>query len=144
VGTGTSVAALLQCPVMMRGIQLANPFDVVLDAEVRRVVGIEVLCGDDVHRFLPLQAARIRPREIAVGSALLLLEERDVEFYRRHARTFRSLKGAAVERGGMLLGELEDLLIAADGEIVAVQAGGECFRRDGRVVIGAVRKASVA
>jgi hypothetical protein len=67
-----------------------------------------------------------------------------VEFYRQKARTFRSLKGAAVERGGMMLGELEDLFIAEDGEIVAVQAGGECFSRGGHVVIGAVRKASVA
>jgi uncharacterized protein YrrD len=144
VGTGTSAVALLQRPVMMRGIRLGDPFDVVLDAEARRVVGIDVLCGDDVHRFLPLPAARIRPGEIAVGSALLLLEERDADFYRRHARTFRSLQGATVERGGMSLGELEDLLIDEDGEIVALQAGGERVALDTHVAITAMRKASVA
>lgn len=141
---GVSVRSLLERPVVLNGIRLGQPHDLVLDDESMRAVGIEVLCADDGHRFLPLPAARLRTREIAVGSALLLLDERDVDFYRRYARTFHSLEGATVERAGMPLGELEDLLIADYGEIVAVQAGGQCVRFDGDVVLTAVRKASVA
>ena len=49
---------LLRLPVRLHGIQLGRPVDVLLDAEAWRVVGLDVLCGDEVHRFLPLGRGR--------------------------------------------------------------------------------------
>lgn len=133
--SGVSLEALLTRPVVLHGIRLGQAHDVVLDDECLRVVGIEVLCGDDVRRFLPLPAARIRAQEIAVGSALLLLEEPDLDFYGSRTRTFRSLHGAMVERRGKMLGELRDLVIGEDGEVLAVEVGSGHVRRGGGVVI---------
>jgi uncharacterized protein YrrD len=121
-GSGISLLALLGRPVMLKGIRLGAPSDAVLDTESLRVVGLEVLCPDGVHRFLPLAAATIREDHVAVGSALVLLEEEDREFYRRRSRTFRALLGARVSREGRLLGELADLVVTADGTVAAVAA----------------------
>ncbi len=77
--TGSRAAeALLGLPVRVHGIELGRPVDVVLDLESRRAIGLEVRCPDDARRFLPLAAARLREDEVAVGSALLLLDEREV------------------------------------------------------------------
>lgn len=115
-----SVGALLQRPVLLHGILLGQPVDVVLDTDAMRVVGIEVWCGDEASRFLPLPAARIMADEIAVPSALMLLDERDIGFYRRRARQFRVLRGVGVEREGRRVGELDDLEIGHDGKVTAV------------------------
>ena len=114
--------ALLERPVTLKGIRLGVPVDAVLDSESLRVVGLEVLCSDELTRFLPLAAARIREDQVAVGSPLLLLEDDQREFYRRGSRAFRSLAGAAVVRDGRRLGELVDVLAEADGAVVAVSA----------------------
>ena len=58
---------LLRLPVRMHGIQLGRPVDVLLDPDGRRVVGLDVLCGDEVHRFLPLAAAELAAEEIGVA-----------------------------------------------------------------------------
>ena len=76
---------LLRLPVMLEGIRLGRCVDVVLDRTGERVVGIVVLCGDDEERFLVLDAAQVRDGEIAVSSALVLLE--NVDFYRRRGRS---------------------------------------------------------
>jgi hypothetical protein len=77
-----------------------------------------VLCGDESQRFLVFAAADPREDEIAVPSALLLLE--DVEFYRGRSRSLRALLGGAVTNGRRGLGELGDLLVAPDGSIEAL------------------------
>lgn len=51
-----------------------------------RVLGFEVACGDGAQRFLPLAGADIRSDEIALASALVLINERDLDFYRARAR----------------------------------------------------------
>jgi hypothetical protein len=112
--------ALLRLPVQLRGIQIGRPVDLVLDSDARRAIGLEVICRDDVHRFLPLAAARIAGEEIRIDSALVLFEERDLAFYRRHARTLRTLRGNAVERGRRAIGALVDVVLAEDGRIVEV------------------------
>jgi sporulation protein YlmC with PRC-barrel domain len=117
-----SLRALLGRPVMLKGIRLGDPSDAVLDTESLRVVGLEVLCADGARRFLPLAAARIREDSVAVGSALVLLDDGDREFYRSRSRTFRALIGAPVEREGRSLGELVDLLVTPDGTVEAVAA----------------------
>jgi hypothetical protein len=112
--------ALLRLPVCLRGIQLGRPIDVVLDLEGRRAIGLEVACGDGARRYLPLAAARVREDEIAVGSSLLLLDESDLGFYRRRARTLSSLRGTTVERGLRALGPLVDVLLGPRGQLLGV------------------------
>jgi sporulation protein YlmC with PRC-barrel domain len=82
-----SARELLQLPVMLDGIRLGRCVDVVLDDDGGRIVGVVVLCGDDTERFLVLDAAAVHDGEIAVSSALLLLE--DVDFYRQRGTSLR-------------------------------------------------------
>jgi hypothetical protein len=88
---GISVRTLLSLPVNTHGIRLGRPADVLLDKAGRRVVGLDVVCRDGAHRFLPFSVADVRTDEIQVESALMLLDERALEYYR--ART-RPLGGA--------------------------------------------------
>ena len=80
------LSSLLALPVRMHGIQLGRPVDVLVDERGERVVGLELLCGDGARRFLPFAVAEIRPDEIAVESALMLLDERDLDYYRARTR----------------------------------------------------------
>jgi hypothetical protein len=111
---------LLQLPVRVRGIQLGRPVDLMLDLDGRRAIGLEVLCGDGTRRYLPLAAARVREDEIVVGSSLLLLDQNDLAFYRRRARTLRSLKGTMIERGMHTIGLLDDILLGPRGEVLGL------------------------
>lgn len=120
-----SAESLLRRPVRVDGLKLGHPVDVVIDREARRVLGLEVLCGDDAHRFLPLSAARIDSDHIAVGSALTLLSADELAFYRKRGTTTRQLRGALVTRKRRELGQFEDVVASADGAIVElVVAGG--------------------
>jgi hypothetical protein len=106
---------LLQLPVRLEDIRLGRPVELLLDATAWRVIGFVVLCGDDSLRFLPYAAAEPRDDEIAVPSALLLLE--DVEFYRERSRSLRGLLGAAVVSDGLDAGPLHDVVVARDGNV---------------------------
>jgi hypothetical protein len=55
------------------------------------VVGFEVACGDGVHRFLPFAVARLAADEITIHSALTLIDERDLDFYRLRSRRLSEL-----------------------------------------------------
>jgi hypothetical protein len=94
-----SAADSLQLPVQLRGIQLGRPVDILL-----------VLCGDESRRFLPYAAAVVADDAIAVGSALMLLE--DAGFYEQRGVSFRSLLGT--ELGG---GTLRDVTLDATGHV---------------------------
>ena len=83
---GRSASEVLALPVCMHGIQLGTPVEALLDATTDRLLGFEVLCGDGSRRFLPFAVARLGADEIAVASALTLIDERDVEYYRRNSR----------------------------------------------------------
>lgn len=124
---GISAESLLRRPLLLRGIRLGQPIDLVLDLVAMRVVGIEVRCGDEAERFLPLPAAELREAGIGVRSALQLLDERDLAFYRRRATSYRSLLGLAVARGGRTAGTLVDVVAHPAGAIVelVVDSGGE-------------------
>jgi hypothetical protein len=106
-----SVDRALRLPLRLHGIQLGQPVDVLLDAAEWRVVGFEIRCGDGSERFVPFATARVREDELAVGSALVLLEE--TAFYRRRARSFRALVGTDTGRG-----VVRDLLVDRDGTVV--------------------------
>jgi hypothetical protein len=88
---GRSAGELLRLPVRLHGIQLGRPIDAFVAQESDRVLGFEVLCGDDAKRFLPFAVARVRADEIAIESALTLIDERDLEFYARRARRLSQL-----------------------------------------------------
>jgi hypothetical protein len=126
-----SAEALLRLPVRLRGIAIGRPVDVIVDLDGRRALGLDLLCRDDTHRFLPLSAASFGRDEIAVSSALTLLSEGELAFYRRQARTLRELRGARVRDGRREIGRLQDVLIAPDGDFT------EFVLEDGlRVVAG--------
>jgi len=91
----------------------------VIDVERPRVVGIEVLCGDEERRFLPFGAAELRSDEIAVASTLTLLDESQLAFYRRRATTLRALRQDHARIA------LQDVEIAGDGEIVSLLLVGD-------------------
>jgi hypothetical protein len=111
---------LLSLPVRLHGIQLGHAVDLLLDRETLRAVGLDVLCGDDVHRFLPLPTATVSRQEIAILSPLVLLEEDELAFYRSRAFTLGSLRGRPVESKRNTMGKLEDVVVASDGRLLAL------------------------
>src|SRR3954447_5913342 len=123
-----SAAASLQLPVKLHGIQLGRPVDILLDLETWHVLGFVVRCGDESQRFLPYAASQPSATEIAIGSALLLLE--DAGFYEERGVSFRSLLGGEVQGGALRdltldrTGAVTALEIAVDGQVVRVPAAG--------------------
>ena len=88
---GRSASDLLSLPVRMHGIQLGRPVAALVDPQADRLLGFEVACGDETRRFLPFAVARIGAEEIAVESALTLIDERDLDFYRLRSRRLSEL-----------------------------------------------------
>jgi hypothetical protein len=124
-----SAAASLQLPVQLRGIQLGRPVDILLDQETWQVLGFVVRCGDESQRFLPFAASQPGDTAIAIGSALLLLE--DAKFYEERGVSFRSLLDGEVD-GGTLRdltidprGAVTELVIERAGDILNIPAAGE-------------------
>ena len=114
---GVSAEALLRLPVKLRGVELGHPIDVVLDPGGRRALGLVVMCKDEEQRFLPLTVAEIGDDEIAVASVLALLDDGELDFYRRRASTLRLLRGRIVRRAGKVVGHLEDVIVLRDGSV---------------------------
>jgi len=114
---------LLALPVRLHGIQLGRPVDLLLDRDAQRAVGLDVLCGDEVHRFLPLPTAAVGRGEIRILSPLVLLEQRELDFYRSRTLALSRLRGGVVERNGRQLGPLRDVVVAEDGRVVAAIVG---------------------
>lgn len=109
-----SAAASLLLPVQLRGILLGRPIDILLDLDHWNVLGFVVLCGDESRRFLPLAASQVLEGEIAVGSALMLLE--DAGFYEQRGVSFRSLLGT--ELGG---GIVRDAWFTSGGAVAELE-----------------------
>jgi uncharacterized protein YrrD len=110
---------LLGLPVRLHGIQVGRPVDLLLDPGAHRTVGLDLLCGDDVHRFLPLPTAAIEEEEIRILSPLVLLEQHELDFYRSRTLALGRLRGRPVERHGRKVGLLQDVVVAEDGQLVA-------------------------
>ncbi len=127
---GRPAGELLRLPVRLHGIQLGRPVDLILDLAAERALGLDVRCGDEVHRFLPLAAAVLEDGEITVRSALTLLEEAELAFYRSRADTLSSLRGVELERGGEPVGRLRDVIVGNGGIVtgVLVEADGDVRR----------------
>ena len=77
-----------------------------LDAEEPRILGLDVLCGDGANRFLPFSTAHRGAKGIEIASALTLLDERELGFYRARSRSLASVP------------ELAEARIGADGTLV--------------------------
>jgi hypothetical protein len=89
--SGRKASELLALPVRIHGIQLGRAVDALLDPTVDRIVGFEIACGDGAYRFLPFPVARIDDQEIAPSSALALVDERELTYYRKHSRRLSEL-----------------------------------------------------
>ena len=135
-------AELLALPVRLHGIQLGRPVDLLLDRETLRTVGLDVLCGDEVHRFLPLLTATVSDDEIAILSPLVLLEEDELHFYRSKTFALSTLRGRSVQRKGRDLGALGDVVIDPAGELVAVVVAGQRIVSDGELRFAANRRSA--
>ena len=136
---------LLSLPVRSHGIELGRPVELLLDLRARRVLGFEVRCRDGIHRFLPLAATRIRSDEIAIESALTMLDE--LAFYRARGRTLGSLRGSEVANAGGALGTFRDVVFEPGGaihELVVATPAGERRVSPSRDVRIAARRASAA
>jgi sporulation protein YlmC with PRC-barrel domain len=114
---------LLKLPVRLRGIELGHPVDVLVDLENLRVVGLQVRCGDRAQRFLPLAAATLRGEEITAASSLALLDES--AYYSEHGTSLRALRGTEVDVAGQRVGTLDDIVLAANGDVKRVLVKGE-------------------
>jgi len=108
-------SSCLQLRVELHGILLGRPTDLLLDTEGWHVLGYVVRCGDESVRFLPYAAAQTSASGIAVGSALMLLE--DVEFYEKRSTSFRALVGSRVGAAGVL----RDLCIGPGGAVTELE-----------------------
>jgi hypothetical protein len=130
---GLTGAELLRRRVRLRGIELGRPVDVLLHPREPHALGLDVLCGDEQHRFLPIFAADLRDHHVEAASPLVLLDLRHDSFYRRRARSLSGLRGTIVDGGG----ELEDVVLGPDWRIVElVLEGGERVPLDGHVLPG--------
>lgn len=138
------VEELLGAPVLLHGIQLGRPVDVVLDKDLRRALGFEVRCGDESRRFLPLSVARRGERGIELASPLVLLESSELAFYTRRGATFSALRNVPVQVGGDRVGTLVDLVLDEDGAVVEVVVTTKTGRRriayGPMVVLGPARR----
>jgi len=118
-----SASMSLQLPVRLHGIVLGRPTDLLLDTDAWYAVGFVVRCGDDSTRFLPYAACQPGEEEIAVASALMLLE--DVGFYEKRGVSFRSLLDGDVVGGGVL----QDMILGAGGVIEELDVEDEGTRK---------------
>ena len=110
---------LLALRVRLHGIELGRPADLLLDRELPRVVGIDVVCGDGVNRFLPLPTASVNDYELRIVSPLVLLEDQ-LAFYRSRTLALSALRRRPVRRRTSDAGILRDIVLRADGGLTAV------------------------
>ena len=113
---GLRASAVESRPVCYADIRLGVVVDVLLDDELRRVVGFDVLCGDRAHRYLPLAACEVQENTIAVPSSLVLMRQ-ELDFYRQRARALTAVRGFPVRSRGRALGTVVDLVFTQDGEL---------------------------
>ena len=119
---GLRASAVESRAVCFADIRLGAVVDVLLDDSLQRVLGFDVLCGDRVHRYLPLPACEIGEEAITVPSALVLLRQ-ELDFYRARGRALTAVRGFPVRRDGRSLGTLVDLVFAPSGELLEFVLG---------------------
>jgi hypothetical protein len=108
---GLTGEKLRRLPVRLRGILLGRPADLILHPSAPRLLGLDVLCGDGTHRFLPSSASTVLEEEIDVGSPFVLLDLPSDSLYRSHARPLSKLIGTTVGDDGAVL---RDVVLGSD------------------------------
>ena len=126
---------LLALPVRLHGITLGRPVDLLLDLEESKLIGLDVLCGDHVHRFLPFPTAVVSEDEITIRSPFVLFEEDQLAFYRQRTVALATLRGNALHRDGREVGMLDDVVVGTDGAVSAVVVAGRELPWDERTRI---------
>jgi hypothetical protein len=76
--------------VVTNGIPVGRIVDVISDAASENVIGFEVRCQDEQHRFLPRASATQRGSEIEIDSPLALLDTDQLDFYRSRGVSLRA------------------------------------------------------
>jgi hypothetical protein len=94
---------LLRLPVRLRGIHLGRVVDVLLHPTEPQALGVDVLCGDETHRFLPFSASSLGEEAFEVQSPFVLLDLPPDSFYRLQARSLVELRGTRVGDEGLSL-----------------------------------------
>lgn len=120
---GGRVSEALIGPVCIRGIQVGEPLDVLFDAELRSVIGLEVVCRDGVHRFLPWSVGEPSADGVSISFSLALLDRPQLEYYREHALTLSRLRRLPVETAEASLA-VEDVVVSSSGSVLAVVVDG--------------------
>jgi hypothetical protein len=121
---------LLRLPVRVRGIQIGHAVDLLLHPTEPHVLGLDVLCRDDRHRFLPLSAATVGDDHVEASSPLVLLDLREDSFYRREARPLAELRGTPLAGGR----SLEDVVLGPGWAIIELVLDGDRVPLDGLVL----------
>jgi len=119
VPPGLSAEQLLKLPVRLAGMNVGYAVDLILDPSQGRALGLDVLCRDELHRFLPLAAADVVDGVIELSSAFALVDDSGFEFYRGRTSSLRTLRGTHVAQAGNDLGALRDVVLSAAGDIDA-------------------------
>ena len=112
---------ILRRPVRTHGIQLGRAVDLLLHPTEPHALGLDVLCGDDRHRFLPFSAAEVTDRHVEAASPLVLLDLREGSFYRREARSLNGLRGTPLRDRS----SLQDVVLAPDWTISELVLDGD-------------------
>jgi hypothetical protein len=118
-----SARLLLEMRVTTRGIDLGWAVDLVLNEELDRALGLDVVCVDRQHRFVPWFACRFG-RTVEVRNALSLMDAREASFYRAKGSSLRTFLQAL----GGSNSSARDVLLDGTGSMVAVTLGGSLER----------------
>ena len=119
---------LLRLPVRLRGIQLGRAVDVLLHPTRPQALGVDVLCGDETHRFLPFSAASLGKEALEVESPFVLLDLPRDSFYRVEARPLSRLRRRPLSDGSVL----QDVVLGPEWAVEAlVLDGGRRVPLDG-------------
>ena len=112
---GSRLGELLNRPVRIRGIDVAEPVDVLLDPELRCVLGLEVHCRDGVNRFLPWLAGQLEPEQLSVELPVTLLDGPQLEYYREHSLALNAVRRLPVAGLDGSAARVEDVIVDSSG-----------------------------
>jgi hypothetical protein len=123
------VGEVLNRSVRIHGIDVGEPVDVLLDPDLRCVLGLEVHCRDGVNRFLPWLAGELQPDELLVELPVALLDGPQLEYYREHALALNALRRLPVAGFDTPAARVEDVVVDARGRVVALEIDARRRRR---------------
>jgi len=132
---------LLRLPVRAGGIRLGRAVDVFLHPREPRALGLDVLCGDETHRFLPFPASTLQVDAFEAVSPFVLLDLGPDSFYRLEARSLAELRGRSVGADGSTLKDvvvgpewaIEELVLERGGRLRRVPLDGVVLPARSRV-----------